>query len=596
MDEFDELEAAYQRSLLPPEERDTTPAPVQPLPPADLEEVTLSRPWSVEAQAIRPSSGETHELEAANRLIALHEERIRELEAQIANPVEPVIDTHILENTAAYDIHASNIIHEFWGGRIFWIPLESFRSFCEQSPATEGELISEKVLWPSPGGRSVNYLHYSFNQENERYVQVKVYRNTGSEIYLKVYASNSADLFHVSIGDVAYPFVLKVAYSEINSLMLRSFNTASNYSDDYGWEIQNLYSLVNWELHNTHYLEYLNRERSAIEGRNEFKEEIRGSLDLAYPGKWDFLDIDTCSDQIKRDITDQVGSSNIGSSVIPIIKFDHITITNKEGRSRELENLFVCIPFKMYEDGNFKPTGRLLGTRTSVTGNEYRQRYMHSHLPSGFGSCSSFCLGGGTPMSVMMSDLSMDFDMLKFDFLLSQLDSYVRYESLEGGPHIRMEGIDSESYETSVSSAYCREYYNKFLDLCSDEEYEPNINIDVKTNNFSIDILDVEFQDKVLPLIESINHKASLNPDGTFMPLEGNARNYIPSAEDTDSFSISRFTFRGEAVIGEILPNNTVDENPSRIVPCKQVLEYISKRVSMDTQSYLLMKTEDEHS
>lgn len=124
-----------------------------------------------------------------------------------------------------------------------------------------------------------------------------------------------------------------------------------------------------------------------------------------------------------------------------IIHFPEVTITNSRKGSHVIKDLWVKIGIK--KNGNINT--HLHGLRTTMTTLEYDQRYMHSHL-AGFNpdniQWSHFCLGSGEINQVLML-LNTKFDEINFTLLCLHLKNYVKWESLEGTPHNKMENIIS---------------------------------------------------------------------------------------------------------------------------------------------------------
>lgn len=101
---------------------------------------------------------------------------------------------------------------------------------------------------------------------------------------------------------------------------------------------------------------------------------------------------------------------------------------------------------------SFKIRSNLMGTRLTLTPVEYKFGYEHSHLPATNVYNNStlgkdiklmffyFCLGEGEICQVFQM-LGTGFNPDIFTMLLYQIDNYVRWESLAGGPHIKMENL-----------------------------------------------------------------------------------------------------------------------------------------------------------
>jgi hypothetical protein len=90
---------------------------------------------------------------------------------------------------------------------------------------------------------------------------------------------------------------------------------------------------------------------------------------------------------------------------------------------------------------------RLNGIRTTFSLDEIESSYSHSHLQSSIFNMQKFCLGNGTPLKELYSkniEYTKTPDQQIFDYWLSYLynvENYISWESLEGGPHKYMEKI-----------------------------------------------------------------------------------------------------------------------------------------------------------
>lgn len=147
-----------------------------------------------------------------------------------------------------------------------------------------------------------------------------------------------------------------------------------------------------------------------------------------------------------------------------VIRFPEITISNGR-KSRLLKDLFIY--FSVNET---RMVDRLHGIRTTFFYDEARSQYLHSHLPrraiingSRFSSWftdswGSFCTGS-SEFSMLQGDLlstaNKRFNWDKFEQYLYFIPIYLGWESLEGGPYIRMsnisDGASASSYKFDKS-------------------------------------------------------------------------------------------------------------------------------------------------
>jgi hypothetical protein len=104
-----------------------------------------------------------------------------------------------------------------------------------------------------------------------------------------------------------------------------------------------------------------------------------------------------------------------------------------------------------------------------MTSTEKRSGYKHSHLSSGSSSdyqFSLFCLGSSSSIAFSLTELSINFTLERFELFLYELSAYVKYESLEGGPFIRMENIGkygNQHYGSENSEGELKRFFTKIL-------------------------------------------------------------------------------------------------------------------------------------
>lgn len=139
-----------------------------------------------------------------------------------------------------------------------------------------------------------------------------------------------------------------------------------------------------------------------------------------------------------------------------IIHFPEITIKNRDGQEHEILNLYVQLFWNMSASGELTSFSNYIkGFRTTLTYEEANSNYIHSHLypmsefqegddeeEGGISlEPSTFCLGGNSDINTILSTLNMEFSLDQYMILLLSLDDFVRWESLDGGPHILLGDI-----------------------------------------------------------------------------------------------------------------------------------------------------------
>jgi hypothetical protein len=188
-------------------------------------------------------------------------------------------------------------------------------------------------------------------------------------------------------------------------------------------------------------------------------------LEETYPGKWDFAIELTKKSYQGNPVLNSYGNlekyeidiDRLSIQFHPVIHFDNLIISNSKKQSIPIKSIFVKIPYDVELSGKYR-LSRIKGTRNVVSYNEYNNSYLHSHLPQPhvyqrtndrFDSCTfgvyeldylPFCTGDGE-INFMVSKINQEFNENMFKMILLHLEGYLTWESLEGGPHMKIEGL-----------------------------------------------------------------------------------------------------------------------------------------------------------
>lgn len=145
-----------------------------------------------------------------------------------------------------------------------------------------------------------------------------------------------------------------------------------------------------------------------------------------------------------------------------IIKFDEIKIINSSQNEADLKDFFVKFKILFNYDINNNLLCKLnhrnlYGMRSTRYDFELNTGYIHSHLPRSydFTDFENFCLGTG-PISLVLIELSNNikpFNIIKFKGFLYQIKSYLEWESLEGGPYIKI--TDRNNIHSQIVNKFC---------------------------------------------------------------------------------------------------------------------------------------------
>jgi hypothetical protein len=159
-------------------------------------------------------------------------------------------------------------------------------------------------------------------------------------------------------------------------------------------------------------------------------------------------DIEDAKRIVKDTFEDRVVINETSTILDFIIHFPEINITNTIGHKHKIIDLYIVFEFnKKLSLGTIVPARRRFrGYRTTQTVSEYQKSYFHSHLPSNrlIGRevpIAEFCLGTAQPLGESWAKLMYKFDANVFMSCCWQLEPFLSWESLEGGPYVRIEHI-----------------------------------------------------------------------------------------------------------------------------------------------------------
>lgn len=240
---------------------------------------------------------------------------------------------------------------------------------------------------------------------------------------------------------------------------------------------------------------------------------IKDSLESYYPDHWDLkINYNEIEEIVKNcknkdEILTKVSLYDVRYVDVYeiIIHFPEIVIKNSRKEEHLIRDLYIKINLNM----NFQSTNSgsyFRGCRTTITYAEYQSRYSHSHLPrirlgEGF---KGFCLGD-TTLATLCARLTHSFDEESFDLLLQSLKSYVSWESLEGGPYIKISELSGNKQPPGNLTATKRlQYYKKFLG-----QYKDSIPYNTKNIDF-LQIIEISDNKDFEEMITSIVDESDL--------------------------------------------------------------------------------------
>lgn len=249
-------------------------------------------------------------------------------------------------------------------------------------------------------------------------------------------------------------------------------------------------------------------------------EQLIPILDNVYGNNWDiqFEFINPSLDYMDYELNTE-NPKHKYNGLVPytmniIIHYPEITITNTFNLEHTIKDLYVRIPMFICNlrktssgEGSYnKPfIKKIEGSRFTCNKLEYLSGYLHSHLNkrSKYDFCEEFyefCIGEG-PMTLLVGQLNellseiptrsnnLKLDLNLFELYFRHINNYVKWESLEGGPYIRIEKINyvnKLNINLNYRDSDLRYIFNFFKSKIKDLELNFTFNINNELINIVI--------------------------------------------------------------------------------------------------------------
>lgn len=281
------------------------------------------------------------------------------------------------------------------------------------------------------------------------------------------------------------------------------------------------------EINNTEIINYDWFEYQASKGRvrKEFLPSIKSICKITehiYPGNWD-LQADIVLNETVFIIMPQV-----------IIYFDSFDVTNSKNQHITVKDFYVRVTFDDANNMRDLCVSSIMGARTTFTAAEHNSTYswshLHRHSINSPISWKGFCLGSDGAMKAAMYNTNEKWDDNLYTLFLLELQTYLSWESIEGGPYKRMETIAIKDFDV--------------ITLITDEEFDAlmlRIYNEIEIDDFDIEIEDGEYILDKSSIDDFLINK--LNIDAKFVfRLDENGKlyrlldfhNYKPNNTNTD--------------------------------------------------------------
>tara|TARA_R110000823_G_scaffold97346_5_gene211529 strand:+ start:125 stop:1813 length:1689 start_codon:yes stop_codon:yes gene_type:complete len=489
--------------------------------------------------------------------------------------------------------------------------------YTNKSPSADVPCQSNGDILPfTPGyGRHRGSVFAKRNEDGDLFIIYKILSKTKDTVKIQIDTSQLRSTARFS------PYIVhcnrEVFYNNLPDTKPKDYTV--NWSVDRFEDFQDS-DLIVPEVFNQCYLDKCDKiasdKRKIIEENKKAKskrenakafinnqlEQIKEIAEAIYPGETNLILKKDCSSTFVRfDDNYQFGAF----FCILLVRFPSFTIVNKENHTHSISDLYVAIPFKCTESevGNTgiwvdtlqTASSNIYGCRGTMTTSEHKSGYRHSHLGSAkstYNKFSKFCLGGGSSIAMSLAELSNNFSVDRFELFLYELSAYVKYESIEGGPYIRMANIKNLGNTNSHSSLDCtKEYQQLFRQISlnntdsSKQEIVLPIEYDHLKNQYVLNTNNETFLQElgkltVLPFVKDVN--------GTLIPFS--TANISYTKEMVDSLSHNMLKIEGRIIKFKIKDHETEDSIEQVLYPSPTLTEVVKEKLEQEINLFYTLK------
>lgn len=275
-----------------------------------------------------------------------------------------------------------------------------------------------------------------------------------------------------------------------------------------------------------------------------------------------------------------------------VIKFPEIEITNSNDLKHTIYDLYfrfdlTAVTDDYFDDGRLKfNIDNLYGTRGKVSYGELTSGYKHSHLESSNFSdmkYTHFCLGSSEiEQAMVLINNSPELDVNLIRYFLLHIQTYINWESLEGGPYIKMKSIARRGEEGNLLEVkpeiYRRLSNSSYVPLYNTLSHDVDIDLDSK--NAAIVIDNERFDDKVNHFFKE--HFGSGTTD-KYMYYRDENGVYFGSFGGVEKFKKERepIIFQGQEVHLELV-DEMPDESNIQLYLHPDIKQFIKNRIEYE--------------
>lgn len=352
-------------------------------------------------------------------------------------------------------------------------------------------------------------------------------------------------------------------------------------------------------------LDFMRKGRLIYQGSINNLDEIVAVLDEMHSNRWDIMFVEHGDAQ--TNIQQDLGYGlKIKLDFKFIIHYPELVITNTPGNQHLLRDVFVELVKTSTTSGKIS-FNDFKARRLTVTPQEVHHGYSHSHMSGAYFKFRDsdppqyvtdrermqdtaldfrgFCKGSSEIINVL-SLLVAEYTDDMFRMFLMQLELYLSWESLEGGPHKQMSSIQGVASPNSIEDRHKSEVYSKLREReqrYPNEEFPVNFQMSDGVVSIKDDETFEEFL-RYLPNIGDYNSNCVCRRDEQdvyYLYTQIVTRDMI----STDRFNINdcqkaNFYFRGELVEFKLIePESNWRSADAPYYIHKSIKEYVKEKL-----------------
>lgn len=191
--------------------------------------------------------------------------------------------------------------------------------------------------------------------------------------------------------------------------------------------------------------------------------------DIVSAGFYDKCDIYTYEDR----------NSTLDKNIVVAYAHDNFVITNSKNHKFIINGLISKIIYGIDISSHQVKLKGYRGIRSKKSYIEYKTRYAHSHLRSQ-NEENSYCLGSSDLSTRILNPCNVSNLDIIYDIIL--LDNFVKWESLEGGPYVKMQQI----FDSCISNYYGS--LSSKIELTEEQLNTSNITLLYSNKMFNVNI------------------------------------------------------------------------------------------------------------